>query len=63
MSPVLVVSPEDRCDEWMTLDLQEEEDVGAVVVFPLYGPNHHAGLDCWCMPEFIDGTIVHSIRH
>lgn len=58
MSPILEVKPADRCDQWMWLDMDEE--VGAVVVIPLFGPDHHAGLDCWCLPDDFEGVIVHN---
>jgi hypothetical protein len=63
MSPLLAVDPADRCDEWMTIDLRNEREVEAIVVIPLYGRNHHAGMDCWCNPNVDDGVIVHVTTH
>lgn len=60
MTPILAVKPQDRCDSWMTIDMREE--VGMVVI-PLFGPDHNAGLDCWCLPDEVDGVIVHNRCH
>lgn len=63
MTPLLLVSTADKCDEWMTMDLRAEADVSAIVMFPLYGNNHRAGLDCWCEPKYDDGVIFHHVTH
>lgn len=61
MSPLIEIKPEERSPEWLTFDFREIPDVRAVIVFPAYGPNHHAGLDCWCHPTQSEGgPIVHN---
>lgn len=63
MTALIEVKPSDRCDEWMTLDMRDEEDVGCPIVIPLFGPDHYAGMDCWCCPIMEDGVIVHEACH
>lgn len=64
MSPLLDVSSSDKCAQWMTVDLRDDEDVAAIVFFPLFGKSHHAGMDCWCGPRMdAGGVIVHETSH
>ncbi len=64
MTPILRVRKRDRIAAWLTLDMRDDEDVGTVVVIPLFGPNHHSGMDCWCQPVMtIDEVIVHQVQH
>lgn len=63
MSAVLYVRKRDRGNHWMTLDMSEDEGIGAVVVFPLFGPEHRAGADCFCCPECWPGLIIHNAVH
>lgn len=61
MSPLIVRKGSD--DKWMLMDLRDDEDVEAMVVFPLFGPDHRAGTDCWCQPSIVDEVIVHNECH
>lgn len=63
MSPVIAVKPGDRGSKWLTVDMRDEEGIGAPVVIPLFGPDHRGGMDCWCCPEWFDGVIVHNASH
>lgn len=64
MTPLLSVASTDKCAQWMTVDMRDDEDVGAIVVFPLFGMNHYAGMDCWCGPRMDGcGVIVHETSH
>jgi len=60
MTPLLVIEPKDRHYEWLTFDFTEEPDIGAIVIFPAYGPDHRAGADCWCRPEVVGNHIFHN---
>lgn len=62
MSPFLVIHPKDRTYEWLTFDFTDEPDIRAIVVLPAYGPDHRAGLDCWCGPQCGEGgtLVVHN---
>ncbi len=62
-TPVLAIAPRDRRSGWMTTDMRDEEGVDAVVVIPLFGPDHRAGMDCWCSPVREDGVITHNAVH
>lgn len=60
MTPIIEVDPSERCSAMSVVDCREDEDVLAIVIIPLYGPDHNAGLDCWCSPLEVDGCIVHA---
>jgi hypothetical protein len=45
------------------MDFRDDEGVDAVIVIPLFGPDHHAGMDCWCLPHDEEGVIVHNECH
>lgn len=63
-TPVIYVKKRDRCSDWLTVDMLEDAEVEAVVVIPMFGPNHNAGFDCWCKPNAaLDGAIVHNVMH
>ena len=64
MSPIIEIPPKDRKNAYAEIDLRGEEDVGAKVSIPLFGPDHCAGMDCWCIPYKDDeGVIVHGVCH
>lgn len=62
MSPKIHIRKRDKCDQWLAIDMRDSE-VGASVVIPAFGPDHNAGLDCWCQPAVDDGVIVHRECH
>lgn len=57
MTTELVVAPKDRRAGWLTIDCRDDVEVDAVVVVPAHGPNHLAGMDCWCHPA-VDGDMI-----
>ena len=64
MSPVLHIRKRDKQAGWLSIDLQDDDEVGAVVVIPTFGPDHNTGMDCWCHPTSdTEGMIVHNEQH
>ena len=63
MSAKVCIPKRHRCNEWLTIDFQDQEDVEAVIVIPAFGPDHNAGMDCWCHPNIDEGVIVHDVCH
>lgn len=65
MTPVIRIAKRDRGPHYMAINMRdEEEDLSYSIVVPCFGPNHRAGLDCWCCPEMDeDGVIVHEVAH
>lgn len=63
MTPMIRIRKRDRSDGWLTMDLQEVEEIGLVIVIPLFGPDHNCGMDCWCGPADADGVVVHNVAH
>jgi hypothetical protein len=63
VTPMIRIRKRDRCNEWLTLDFRDDEDIEAVIVVPAFGPDHRAGMDCWCQPNNDEGPIVHNECH
>ncbi len=63
MSPFVRIRKRDKKWCWLTIDFLDDEDIEAVIVIPGYGPDHNAGMDCWCAPKNDDGVIVHNEVH
>lgn len=63
MSPLLKIRKRDRQAGWLTIDMRDDEEIGAIAVIPAFGPNHHSGLDCWCCPAIQEGVIVHNAQN
>lgn len=60
MSDFVVVSERDKREQWFMMDFTDDEEIAAVVVIPLFGPDHRAGSDCYCCPTVGGGIIVHN---
>lgn len=63
MSPLLKINKRLKRTTWLTIDMRDDERVGTMVMIPVFGRNHHAGLDCWCQPFEQDGMFVHNAEH
>lgn len=63
MSLPIHIKERNKCNDWLTLDMWEVEDTRAVVVVPMFGPDHLSGIDCWCYPCLEGGVIVHNVAH
>lgn len=57
-SPMISVRQKDKTAEWLAIDMEDE--IGYPIVIPLFGPDHHIGLDCSCGPVLHEGVIVHN---
>jgi hypothetical protein len=57
MTVEISIAAKDKRPGWLTVDCRDDKEVDAVVVVPAHGPNHRAGLDCWCHPE-MDGDMI-----
>lgn len=63
-TPVIRILKRDRGPGWMSVDLVDDDgETFCSVVVPRFGPNHRAGLDCWCHPFEEDGVIHHEACH
>jgi hypothetical protein len=61
---MICVRKKDKQAGWVSIDFQDDEEIEAVIVIPTFGPDHNAGMDCWCHPERGDeGVIVHNEHH
>lgn len=63
MSLPIHIPKKEKCNTWMTVDLTDQADTLAVVVFPMFGPDHLTGPDCWCHPDVEPGLIIHQVAH
>lgn len=61
MSPLIEIALAERECKWLMLDMRDEPEVQACIVVPLFGRNHHAGMDCWCHPLRDGGVITHEV--